>query len=556
MIRTAHSPAVRLLRRPVAVVAKTALLALAAAGCTEMADSPDVGAPMIAEPRNGGRFTMMLEAPGTLEPGLVDDVYESCIMNQIHDGLLEFDTNLNPVPAIAREWSVSRDGREYVFSLRPDARFHNGRPVTAHDFVYTFTRIFAPGRVDHGLGGEYLSKILGVTDDCDQEAESIAGLVAVNDSTLKIVLEAPYGSFLSALAMDQTKVIAHEEVERWGDEYGLHPVGSGPFVFREYIDDGVAPRIVLAANEDYFNGRPYLDEIVFHVPKDYNIDKGAEWLRSGRLSMCDISGSMRESFQNDVRFKLIRRPELSFSFFGVNQSMEPLSDVRVRRAIAHAINREKFQNLDPAGRIATVGILPPGMFGYSPEPKALAYDPDLARRLLAEAGYPGGKGLAPVEHWQADRGEIGRLADENMKADLAEVGIDIQFTYVEWDEFDERLLAKTLPSYGLTWVADVPDPDSFLASLFATDGVYNLFEYSDPTVDSLLAVGGEMRSSMDRASLYRRAEKIILNDVPVIPLYHIANNYAVQVEVKDMSITPFGLGGLPLDKVWIDAPAS
>ena len=531
-------------------------LVLLAAGCTEMTDTPESKRPPAPASRSGGTFSMMLEAPGTLEPGLVDDVYESCIMNQIFDGLLDFDTNLNPVPAIAREWAVSRDGREYVFALRTDARFHNGRRVNATDFVYSFTRIFSPEREDHGLGGEYLSKILGVGEYCAGEADSIVGLVAVNDSTLKIVLEAPYGSFLSALAMDQTKVIAREEIEKGGDGSRLNPVGTGPFRFAAHEPDGVEPKIVLKANPDYFQGRPLLDEIVFHIPTDYNIDKGAQWLLEGRLSMCDLPGARQADFRDDPRFKVFRRPELSFSFFGMNRSKAPLQDVRVRRAIAHAIDRESLQRLDPTGRIAAVGILPPGMFGYSPEVKALDYDPDLARRLLAEAGYPGGVGLPPVVHWQADRGEIGRKADLRIQEDLAAVGITIEYRYVEWDEFDRRLTAREMESFGLTWVADVPDPDSFLASLFATWGVYNLFEYSDASVDSLLAAGAEMRSSSDRAALYRRAERIILNDVPVIPLYHIANNYAVQAKVKGMTITPFGLGGLPLDKVWIAEPAS
>lgn len=532
-------------------------LCLAAGGCTDGARSHEAGTRTPEQPRYGGELHLMMEAPGTLDCGFVDDVYEACMVNQIYDGLLEYDVNLNPVPCIASEWSISRDGTEYVFTLRDDVRFHNGRPVVAEDFVYSFTRIFEPHRADHGLGGEYLKKIEGVQAFADGKADSISGLVAEDQRTLRIRLEAPYGSFLSALAMDQTKVVPREEVERWGADYDLHVCGTGPFVLDLHAaEDRNDPRIELRANPDYFRGRPYLDRLVFHVPGDFNLDRGVEALLAGTIDLCDMPGSMKDTIEADRRFRIVRRPELSFSFIGLNVRAPELRDVRVRQAIAHAIDRDRIMALDPVGRIPAGGILPPGMFGYSPEPRTLPFDRAEARRLLAEAGYPGGEGLPAIEHWQAVRGEVGRQADRLMQEDLAEVGIRIDFRYADWDEFDGKLTALELPSFGITWVGDVPDPDSFLASLFATDGVYNLFAYSNATVDSLLRVGGEMRSSAARAELYRRAERIILEDAPVIPLFHVANSFAVRTEVQGLSVTPFGLGNVALERVWIDAPAS
>lgn len=545
----------RRLRDPQLVAVLLAALMAAGNGCMRQADSTVLDDHASATPRRGGSFHLMIEPPGTLDPALIDDVYEACLINQLFDGLLEFDVHLNPVPAIAREWSVSRDGLEYVFFLRNDVRFHNGRRVVAEDFVYSFTRIFGPDRTDYGIGGGFLRKIAGVEDFIAGKSKKIRGLVAENDTTLHIVLEQPYGSFLSALAMDQTKVVAREAMEGVTDGMAV-PIGTGPFVWDRREDAIADPCIVLRANGSFRGGRPYVDEVVFHTPKDYDVDRGAEEIFAGRLSMCDMPAAWRARFEADARFRIIRRPELSFSFIGFQLGHRPFNDARVRRALAHAIDRGRIARIDPFGRIPAVGILPPGMFGYSPEQKAIPYDPALARKLLAQAGYPGGKGLPPVLHHQAHRGEAGRAADAIVRENLEAIGVNVEFRYTEWDKFSVAIDEKTLPCLGLTWVADVPDPDSFLASLFLTDGTYNMFSYSSAAVDSLLVAGQKMRSSRERAELYRRAEKLILEDAPVIPLYNIENAFALRREVRDLHVTPFGLGNLSMERVWLDSPAS
>jgi peptide/nickel transport system substrate-binding protein/oligopeptide transport system substrate-binding protein len=537
-----------------AAPAALALLVGTGTGCMRQADSTVPEEAQAVPPRRGGEFHLMIEPPGTFDPPFVDDVYEACVVNQLYDGLLEFDVHLNPVPAIAREWSVSRDGLEYVFHLRDDVRFHNGRRVVASDVVFSFTRIFGPGRTDFGIGGAYLRKIEGVDDFVAGRAAAIRGLVARDDTTLSIRLQAPYGSFLSALAMDQAKVVPREEIGNGGRE--ARPCGTGPFVWVGTVDDPADPRLVLRANDSFRHGRPHLDEIVFHVPRDYNVDLAAEALVAERVTMCDMPGTWRARIESDPRFRIVRRPELSFSFVGFHVGMPPLDDVRIRRAVAHAIDRARIAGVDPFGRIAAVGILPPGMFGYSPQDKGLAYDPDAARELLASAGHPGGAGLAPLVYHQANRGEAGKATDAILRENLEAVGLRVEFRYPEWDRFSDDIDAGRLPTLGLTWVADVPDPDSFLASLFLTDGAYNMFSYSNRVVDSLLAQGSRMRGSRERAEVYRRAERLILDDVPVIPLFNVENAFAVRAEVRDLLITPFGLGNLSMERIWLDSPAS
>jgi ABC-type transport system substrate-binding protein len=247
---------------------------------------------------------------------------------------------------------------------------------------------------------------------------------------------------------------------------------------------------------------------------------------------------------------------MSCSFIGLNVTQGSLRDVRVRQAIAHAVDVSRIAALDKLGREPAGGVLPPGMFGYSPMRKGLTYDPEQSLRLLAEAGFPGGEGLETLRMWQADRGELGRLADELLREDLAAVGIRVEFVYAEWEEFDRRLTDLELPVFGLTWVADLPDPDSFLATLFEGESSSNLFAYESAQVDSMLAIGGRMDGAPARAELYRQVERRILEDVPVVPLFFLANNFAVRTEVQGLFITPFGIGNLALEHVWLKEPPS
>ncbi|MEZ5063725.1 MAG: ABC transporter substrate-binding protein [bacterium] len=530
-------------------------LAAAAAGCSRPADSRALPK-AVTEPVFGGTVNVMVESPGTLDPRDVDDVYEAAIVNQIYDGLLEFDTNLNPVPAIAREWTISDGGRRFRFRLRDDVSFHNGRRVVASDVVWSFERIFDPDREDPGLGGEFLRRIEGADAYARGKTVHIEGLEAVDDTTLVIRLAEPYGAFLSSLAMDQTKVVCREAFEAAGDDYDSCPVGTGPFRFDHVADHDDHPVIVLRRNVDYFRGAPWLAEVAFHVPARYTDDRAADALLDGTLTLAVVTGPREEAFENLEAFRILRRPELSCGFLALNPSLAPVDDARVRRAIAHAVDRRRFVALDPASRLDASGILPPGMFGHSPDPKALRHDPDVARSLLAEAGYPGGEGLVPLRIVQVNRGDVGAEADRILAENLAEIGIRVEYEYLDWGAFSDRIDAGTAPAYTLSWIADVPDPDSFLRSLFSTDGAYNLVGYHNATVDSLLAVGSGMTSSPDRARLYQRAERIILNDAPIVPLYHLANNFVVRSNVRGLTITPFGFGNLTFEKLWLDPVTS
>ena len=533
---------------------------LRVSGCSDGPDSSyeeagDPG-PVAESPHVGGTFSLMLEFPGTLDPLLSDDSYESCLINQLYDGLLEFDDQLNAVPSIAREWVVSSSGLTYTFSLRTDVRFHSGRPVTADDCAYTLTRVLDPSITRHGVGAEYLAAVEGAQEFAAGERDSVSGIRAVDDSTLVIRLERPSAMLLPALAMTATCIVAREVIEEHPDDYDRHVVGTGPFRLGLFDDDPADPRIVLEANEQHFRGRPYLDRIVFHVPSNYSREVSTEALRRDRIHMADAIGSEVPGLSGDPRFRVIRQSELAVSFVGLNVKSGPLRDVRVRRAIAHAIDRHAIAALETETRIEAQGILPRGMFAYTPHQKALEYDPDRARALLAEAGYPGGQGLGKITSWQSSRGEVAKLGDVRIQADLAAVGIEVELAYEEWSEFNERLNSFTAPMFGISWIADIPDPDAFLGALFSSTKLSNMFRYDNAEVDSLLLVGAAMGRSEGRAELYREIERRILDEAPIIPLYYYVSNYVVRKEVQGIHFNAFGLGSLDMRKIWIRAPTT
>jgi peptide/nickel transport system substrate-binding protein/oligopeptide transport system substrate-binding protein len=232
----------------------------------------------------------------------------------------------------------------------------------------------------------------------------------------------------------------------------------------------------------------------------------------------------------------------------------PFDDARVRQAFAHAIDRAALLQAEPGSRIPPNGILPPGMPGFTPEMKLLKRDLVRARKLLAEAGFPDGRGLPPIAYTTASQSQQARKLFESIRDQVAEVGFDVRSQQLTWREFSQRLTDQQLQCFIVTWVADIPDPDSFLYPMCHSKGSANFTAYSRPQVDELLVAGRATRSSLERLHVYHEAERFILNDAPLVPLYHPLSAIAVQQNVRGLNVTPMGVGNLALEKVWLAAP--
>lgn len=352
-------------------------------------------------PRYGGVYRRALRGePVSLDPALVISIYGVPVVQQIFDGLVQFDENLNVVPSLAKSWKASQDGLVWTFHLRKGVQFHNGREVVADDFVYSFTRIMDPKTGSKRK--RLFAQVVGANDFAAGRAERISGFKALDDHTLQIELVQPYAPFIRMLGISVAKVVPKEEVERPGASFARSPVGTGAFRFVGW-KRGVA--ITLAANESYFEKRPYLDKIEYRIFSGADLDAIFEEFEQGHVEDAKIPVSKREGLKSDPRYQYIRQPLLATLFLWMDYREGPLRDVRVRRAINLAIDRSHIVEGIRKNRFAQAhGVLPPGMLAYNPELPAYAYHVEKAKQLLADAGYPGGKGMPPLELWSAVKG--------------------------------------------------------------------------------------------------------------------------------------------------------
>lgn len=519
---------------------------LVLAGCQEKTAPP--GKVVAQAPQKGGTFKMIQDSPGSLDPACLDDVYEATISNQIFDGILTFDANLNSIPGIAESWEISPDGLVYTFHLRSDVLFHDGTPVTAADVAFSFTRIYDLPASESQMARDYLGHILGSQDYSEGKVDHVEGLEVLDGRTIRITLNEPFGSFLAVLAADPAHIVPRHYVQSVGDEaFAKRPIGSGPFQVAEWT---AGKRIVLTAFSGSRLREARLDSIIFEFSAEGARDQAADSFLRGELSAVVVPDGRLTEFLAQKESQVLTRQELSLSFIGFNNDVEPFDDVRVRQAFAMSIDRAQLL-VDSGSRVQPNGILPPGMPGYTPENKVLPFALDKARALLVEAGYPDGQGLPPIKMTIATGTTetlqfMQRIADQ-----VALVGFDLEIERLAWLEFSRKLTTGTLQCFNVTWVADIPDPDSFLHPIGNTQGSANFSHYSNQKVDELMARGRSSRNALERMQVYREAERLILEDSPVVPLFHPLSAVAVNRAVHGVFVTPMGVGNIAMEDVWV-----
>ena len=498
-------------------------------------------------------FRFFQETPNTLDPALASDAYSCTVIAQIYSPLVGLTSSLEPTPQVAESWTISRDGKTYVFNIRPGVRFHHGREVTADDFVFSLTRLFTEPFRSEGLAAGYLDAIEGVPAFVEGKAKSISGIRALDARRLEIRLSRPYRPLLSALALDQASAVPRELMERHGNAIlELKPVGCGPFRF---VRRGETEGVVLGANDDYFMGRPGIDTLNFYSPPGDVVSKGADALLDGRATLSALPADRMEEFRARPGLTMLRWQDLTLAFVGMNASIPPLNDARVRQAVALALDRQGMLDMQPEGKALANGILGPGVPGYTPVTKTYPHDVTRAKQLLAEAGYGPGHPLPPIKLYKSitTNAKV-RQIDAQMVARLAEAGIRVTMQYVTWPVLDEVITSRTAPMFSLSWVADIPDPDTFLRALFYSNSSTNYFRFSDATVDSLLDVARGADDPVLRQNAYQRAEERILRQAPFVPLYHPTSFVGLRDHVIGLEMNPLGISTIAMEKLRFAEP--
>jgi len=468
----------------------------------------------------------------TLDPARGYDVASWQFEDLLFSTLVDYDQQGVLQPEAALDWQISADRLRYTFRLRRNIRFTNGRAVTAADFAYAIRRVLAPAT--KSPGAEFFRGIVGA-EACHTTGCTVDGLRVRDAHTLEIALASFDPLFLHKLAMPFAAALPAEAVDKWGEDFSRHPIGSGPFRLEEWK---VGQSLFLVRNPDYFiAGVPRLAG----VQRLVGVNDELGWFKyeAGQLDIAEIPPAEFPRVVAEPKLApLLRRVvTLRTQYLGMNCQRPPFDDLRVRRAVNHAVNRTKLLQLINNRGVLAKGILPPGIQRQGGEHSGYAHDPALARRLMHEAGHA--DGLRTTLWVRLDSLTL-RLA-QSVQQDLAEIGMEITIKPLAWGSFLDAVKRTDLvPFFLLGWEADFPDASNFLEVLFHSKyiGTNNNTSYSNPTVDALLDEAAHSVEEARRQQLLQQVEAIVLEDAPWAPLYHPVTYQVVSSRVRDYQLHP------------------
>ncbi len=447
--------------------------------------------------------------PTNLDPAFAVDYSSGWVSSLIHSNIVRFEPDGSISPDLARSWTVSGDGLEYVFHIY-GGRFSDGGPVTAFDVERSLTRLVAPSTASPRWW--VLEPVAGVPDFHAGRADRCS-IEATDDSTLVIRLENPAAHFLNLLAMPAAGIVASAAADSLGRDYGRSPTGSGPWRLESWTS---GDEIVLERNLFSPEAGSGVARISIRLIPE-TMTRVAEF-EVGNLDVLEIPPAELELWRS-AGVRLLRRSEMRIVYIGLNNEKPPFDDPRVRRALNMAIDVEPVIGhlLFGAAERAT-GVVPAGLRG-SPLPGPLySYDPEGAVHLLEEAGYPEGFSM---EIWQRENPESGRIL-ESVQGFLARAGIEVKIVTREWSAFKQAVDRGTPDAFYLDWFADYPDAGNFLVPLFHSQnrgGGGNRAGFADAAVDSILDIASGVSDPAARWELYAEAEQMVMEAAPWIFLW-------------------------------------
>ena len=451
------------------------------------------------------------------------------IVGAIFSGLVTLNNRLEVAADLAEGWEVSDDRTVYTFTLRDNARFHDGRAVTAHDFKYSWERALHP-YTESTVAETYLGDIVGGEALASGEAETLEGVQALDDLTLQVTITDPFPYFLAKLTYPTSFVVDRDNVET-GDTWTDSPNGTGAFKLKTWNKDQL---LVLERNEDWYRGAPALAHAVYRIfaGRPMQMYERGE-IDMTRIGIHDIDRARDPA--NALNADLREGTALCTSYLGFNVSRPPFDDPKVRQALALVLEVDKQLEVTHKGLSKrAAGFVPPAMFAHNESLEPTPFEPETAIRLLEESGYGGAENLPPIKSFSDD--------DAIHWAWREHLGLEVEAVSVfEFADFLERLDKKELGVFSTGWCADYPDPQNFLDVLFHSESEGNRFDYSNEDVDALLEQAAVEEDPDRRAELYQQAESLVLDDWVAVPLRHSTRNVLVRPYVKGYELTPIGI---------------
>jgi len=503
-------------------------------------------------PKTGGIFNTLWSDPPTLDPHLVTDGTSYGIVIEVFSGLVRLGNDpISPFePDLAESWTVSNDGTVYEFKLRPDIKFSNGDPVTAQDFKWSFERAAHPDTAST-VAEEFLGDIVGVHDIVEGNATTAEGIEVIDERTLRLTIDAPKAYFIAKLTYPTAFVLNQNNVESMGRDWVDDPVSTGPFTLKEYR---IGQRIRLARNDNYWDRKAYLDEVVFNLA-------GGVAMAMYENDEIDITGvglADLERVQDpteELNKDLVEvPPDFAVSYVGFNINEAPFDDVYFRQALNHAVDKQLiadqvFSNLvKPA-----YAIIPPGFPGYSPDIQGLEFDADLAKDLLAQSKYADPESRPRIVLTVPGTGGSPGLTTE-VVADMwrQTLGIEIEIQQVEWATYIQDLHRGRLQAWsGLSWQADYPDPQTFIDVLFRSSSAINYGGYANHDVDEYVLAAQTEQDATKRVQYYNDAEQIIVAEAAWLPLWWGVDSKAlIKPWVNDYQFSSLTVA--KFKDVWLD----
>jgi peptide/nickel transport system substrate-binding protein len=464
-----------------------------------------------------GMVTIALDQPPeNLDPRVAQIASSQRMDFLLFNSLVKKNEQLEIVPDLAVSWDMP-DPRTYIFHLRNDVKFHDGRPLTSKDVVFTFRSIL-DGSIFTAKGGHPYNLIDTIE--------------APDDYTVVFKLKEVFTPFLWNLARGGIGIVP----EGSGEEFRQHPIGSGPFVFDHYFQD---QEVVMKRNDDYFEEKAGVSGLRFKIVPEAVVQ--ALELRKGSadITLNVLTPDMIETLKRDKTVNVLQSEGTNYQYIAFNLADPVFSDLRVRQAIAYGIDREKIiKYLWRSQARAATGLLPPNNWAYEPNVTTYPYDPERARQLLKESGH---------EHlsftYRTSQDDTGRLVAAVLQQQMREIGVTMEIRSNEFATFFSDIVNGQFQMYSLRWIGANNDPDMLNAvfhSKMVPPNGFNRGHYSNPRVDDLIESSRRETDQEKRKAAYQEIQRIVAEELPYLSMFYVDNVCVYNKRVEDVHLSPTG----------------